>query len=452
MRCWNIGIVGGGPGGLLTAYFLQKSANAHLRITLFEASDRLGGKILTPKFQTYPATYEAGAAEFYDYSPVDQDPLKELIAELGLSISPMGGSAVIMNQRILSNLEDIREHLGSATHDELLSFDRAAKDWMSPREFYSADHGVCNFAQPTEQHFEHVLERLPSAQTRRYVESLIHSDLATEPKHTNVSYGLQNYLMNDPRYMHLYCIEGGNQRLPEELAGRICATKLFNHVVTDIARAANGQLTVTSNHQGTVREQAFDFVVVALPNNCLPSVRFHGLRLAEAMQAHHQHYNHPAHYLRMTLLFDRPFWRSRMKDSFFMLDQFGGCCLYDESAREPGATHGVLGWLLGGEAALEMSQWEDARLIDSALASLPDALADGRRHFREGRVHRWINAVNAMPGGRTQRSLDRRHQPEPIEHPNLFVVGDYMFDSTLNGVLDSADYVSEWLAARLLEN
>jgi hypothetical protein len=31
------------------------------------------------------------------------------------------------------------------------------------------------------------------------------------------------------------------------------------------------------------------------------------------------------------------------------------------------------------------------------------------------------------------------------------VVGDYLFDSTLNGVLDSADYVAEWLTADMEE-
>jgi hypothetical protein len=36
-----------------------------------------------------------------------------------------------------------------------------------------------------------------------------------------------------------------------------------------------------------------------------------------------------------------------------------------------------------------------------------------------------------------------------VEHPNLFLVGDYLFDSTLNGVLDSADYVAAWLAAQI---
>ena len=32
-----------------------------------------------------------------------------------------------------------------------------------------------------------------------------------------------------------------------------------------------------------------------------------------------------------------------------------------------------------------------------------------------------------------------------MHHPDLFVVGDYLFDSTINGVLDSADVVAEWI-------
>ena len=132
-----------------------------------------------------------------------------------------------------------------------------------------------------------------------------------------------------------------------------------------------------------------------------------------------------------------------------MLDRFGGCCLYDESSREPESEHGVLGWLLGGAAALEMSRLSDERLIQEALHSLPDFLAHGRQTFLEGRVYRWIDAVNAMPGGVAPRNLDRRHQPEPGDHANLFFVGDYLFDSTLNGVLDSATYVADWLAASM---
>jgi len=97
----------------MTAYLLQKASDAALAITIFEATDRLGGKILTPQFDSAPVQYEAGAAEFYDYSPVNDDPLKELITELGLSIAPMGGNSVLIRGRFISNLDDMRTHLGA---------------------------------------------------------------------------------------------------------------------------------------------------------------------------------------------------------------------------------------------------------------------------------------------------------------------------------------------------
>ncbi|HYV36685.1 MAG TPA: hypothetical protein VE988_13340 [Gemmataceae bacterium] len=83
------------------------------------------------------------------------------------------------------------------------------------------------------------------------------------------------------------------------------------------------------------------------------------------------------------------------------------------------------------------------------LDALPSQLSHGRDLFVEGRVHRWIGAVNGLPAGVPARNLDARHQPEPTRHPNLFVVGDYLFDSTLNGVLDSADYVAQWLVEKM---
>jgi phytoene dehydrogenase-like protein len=128
MHVPRIGIVGGGPGGLMTAYMLQKLATCPLEVTVFEASPRLGGKLATPQFATCPIRYEAGAAEFYDYSQFDDDPLKDLIMELGLPIRPMGGPSVVMNGQILENWDDIREQLGLSAYQSLLQFDRRAKD------------------------------------------------------------------------------------------------------------------------------------------------------------------------------------------------------------------------------------------------------------------------------------------------------------------------------------
>ena len=44
----------------------------------------------------------AGAAELYDYSQLGPDPLRDLVAELGLSTSTMTGETVILDGRILA--------------------------------------------------------------------------------------------------------------------------------------------------------------------------------------------------------------------------------------------------------------------------------------------------------------------------------------------------------------
>ena len=46
MAC-RVAIIGGGPGGLMTAYQLQQRCRVPFETTIYEARSRLGGKILT---------------------------------------------------------------------------------------------------------------------------------------------------------------------------------------------------------------------------------------------------------------------------------------------------------------------------------------------------------------------------------------------------------------------
>ena len=43
------------------------------------------------------------------------------------------------------------------------------------------------------------------------------------------------------------------------------------------------------------------------------------------------------------------------------------------------------------------------------------------------------------------------HRPEPKEHPGLVVVGDYLFDSTLNGLLDSSDAATDIIVTEMMK-
>src|SRR5579884_438254 len=120
----RVAIIGGGPGGLMTAYLLERRTHSPCAITLFEAGDRLGGKIVTRRFDTAPVPYEAGAAELYDYSQLGPDPLRELVAALGLSTSPMAGDTVVLGDRLVRTWDDIRRELGEEAWRALRRFNR----------------------------------------------------------------------------------------------------------------------------------------------------------------------------------------------------------------------------------------------------------------------------------------------------------------------------------------
>jgi protoporphyrinogen oxidase len=447
-RVRRVAIVGGGPGGLMTAYRLQQRCAAPFAATIYEASGRLGGKILTERFASNPATYEAGAAELYDYSHVGEDPLRELVSELGLTAQPMSGNSVIINDRVLNDLDDVARVYGAKTELALEDFDARAKRWMSPREYYDADWRESNADPMSSEMFYDELARVPDEAARRFLNVLVHCDLATETHLTSAAYGLQNYLMNDPDYMRLYTIEGGIERLTKELAARVQARVRLKEPVLRVERVGDEMLRVTSRREGKTVTEEYDYVVVALPNGSIPAIEWAGDSLCEAMHRHHVHYEHPAHYLRVSVLFRESFWGSCFQESYSMLDAFGGCCLYDETSRNGCRGVGVLGWLLAGDAAMNAGNHTDEELIAMVLEALPAPLQRGRELFLEGKVHRWIGTVNGLPGGSPVEEMEARHVPER-GRANLVVVGDYLFDSTLNGVLDSAEYVADLLSEEI---
>jgi monoamine oxidase len=442
----KIAIIGGGPGGLMVSHLLDKRASPAVEATIYEATGRLGGKIVTSRAQCDPRiAFELGAAEFYDYSQLGPDPLRELIAELGLRTAPMSAGGAVFRDRVVRDLEDVRREFGQPTWKALRDFTKWAREEISPADYYESDWRKDNEDPLARKRFDQYLEEVSDPIAREYIQTLTHSDVACETHQTSASYGLQNYLMDEPDYMQLYSIVGGNELLTRELAARVSARVLLEHAVVGVEQATCGRYEVISRNNGAQHSELFDFVVVALPNDCIPSIEWKGQALYEAMKKHHRFYDHPAHYLRVTAVFDRPFWREVMQGDFFMIDAFGGCCLYDESARFENGDHGVLGWLIAGDAALRLGNLDDDLLIKQVVDALPAVLRANSSRLLEACVKRWAKCVNGLPGGFPAREPDSRHRPDPNAHPCLLVVGDYLFDSTINGVLDSADTVVDWV-------
>jgi monoamine oxidase/SAM-dependent methyltransferase len=442
----KVAIIGGGPGGLMTAYQLEQKQRDSCQITLFEASCRTGGKIVTTHFDSAPVIYEAGAAEFYNYALVGPDPLLELIEKLGLKTVPMSGQTVILDGKILRNKGDIRRLCGRATLDAIDQFRQRCVAAMPKSDWYEGTPHFDNTHPWAGRTCEDILDDVTDAKARKYLQVAVHSDLATEPHLTNGLNGLKNFLMDVPGYLHLYSVNGGNQRVLELLRQQLTNTRIETDCpVTRVEKNPNDTYRMSYRRARVVEHQDFDAVFTALPHNCLGTVEWGGDTLRKAMAGFIAYYDRPGHYLRVTILFRKPFWREAICDSWFMLDAFGGCCVYDESARHDAGEYGVLSWLIAGTDALSLGNFDDQTVVGQVLDSLPEPLrAAAVSLFLEAKVHRWMASVNAQPGGIPVRDTRSSHMPEPKEHPGLFMVGDYLFDSTLNGVLDSSDFATDF--------
>src|SRR5258705_190364 len=276
------------------------------------------------------------------------------------------------------------------------------------------------------------------------------SDIATESHNTNGLNALKNFVMDVEAYIGLYSIQNGNEQLIGCLQSEVDADIQLNHRVLKVGKTPAGRYQLNMMNGKGPETRDFDLVVMCLPHSWLAPMRWDGEQLRKSMVKHVSYFDRPAHYLRVSILFDEPFWGEKIPGAWFMSEAFGGCCVYNEGARHDVGKHGVLNWLIAGSDALAFANLSDQELIDAALKSLPASLGNAGDHCMEGKIHRWLSSVNALPGGMPVRDVMTNHRPEPNEHPGIVVVGDYLFDSTLNGLLDSSDAATDIVLTEMM--
>jgi protoporphyrinogen oxidase len=331
----KVAIVGGGPGGLMAAYLLEQKCDAPCEITVFEASERVGGKIMTRRFDKANVTYEAGVAELYGYSQTGPDPLRDLIVEkFGLQIVPMDGETVVLGDKILRNQAEIKKLLGAKTLEAIRNFRKKCQELFTPEQYYEGHWQDDNDHDWADVNCQKLLdEYVTDPVARKYLKVAAHSDLATEPHLTNGLNGLKNFLMDIEGFIELYSIVGGNEQLIKKLEEHLekspkCEIKRSSPVAR-IEKTLDEKYRVTVKRDREIETYDFDLVAVALPNNWVNTIDYGGEKLSNALLQHHAYYDHPAHYVRVTILFKKRYWQELITDSWFMSDAFGGCCVYD---------------------------------------------------------------------------------------------------------------------------
>jgi monoamine oxidase/SAM-dependent methyltransferase len=446
----RVAIVGGGPGGLFTAWYLAAKAGPSCDITIYEASDRLGGKIVTRSFGGV-GLYEAGVAEIYDYSALGPDPLRDLIEkDLGLKIKHIKGGGCILGGRILPDTHALADHFGSEVCEAALAFRARCASLMKPADYYKSVRDADNAHPWLQASGEDILDtEIDNDIARQYVRVMCHSDVAAPPHQTSGLNLLKNVLMDVDGYIDVFSVNGGNEQIVQRITDQLDAEVRLNTPVHSVEPMADGTVRLTVGTGGAFEMVEADFVVLCLPLTALSIIDWKSRKLQRSIVEHIAYFDRPAHYLRATLLFERPFWREHLDGAWWMLDAFDGCCVYDEGARHDLGNCGALGFLIAGNAALGMANFSDERVEEMCLDALPAAFAGARKLLIDRRVHRWMASVNAIPGGAEVRERHVNHRPEP-GFPQVLVVGDYLFDSTLNGVLDSADSATDAILSDVL--
>ncbi len=434
----------------MTARLLEQKCGGTCSATVLEASHRIGGKLHTRKFSKADAVYESGVAECYGYVSGD-DPLRSLVADLGLETIPTAGSTVVMHGHIIRDDEDLARVGGPATRAAVESFRAISAQALSIDEWRGRLPAESPGDPAAAMTGIDLLELVDDDFARRYLALLAHSDLAAEPHQTSARYALRKMVMGLPGYGSVYGLRGGMEELPRRLAQHLTRTGLeLNARVVRLERHADGGYSLTVRRGCDLAVEQADVVVLAVPHGALYAIECAGDELRHNFAAHIAAYDRPGHYLRVSLLFDRAFWRTELTGAWFMLDALGGCCVYDESARHQHESCGVLGWLIAGADALMLCNADDETLADLAVGSLPGDLAEtARRSLCECRVHRWAGAVSARPGRSPRAGSEGLPLLDRSGRGGLCVVGDYLFDATLNGVLRSATDVADVIATSL---
>src|ERR1700744_3045636 len=379
------------------------------------------------------------------------DPLRELIQHFGLQTIPMDAEQVQLDGELLDDVPGMRRKYGDRTADAIEAFRKKCSQMVSPNEYYEGVGSPDNARPWAYLTAEQVLDKeVEDPIAKRFFKVMARSDIATETHNTNGLNALKNYVMDIDGYIVLYSIQNGNEQLIDCLQSEVNADIQLNHRVLKVGKGDNGRYRLNMMNGKGPETHEFDLVLMCLPHSWLSTVGWEGEELRRSMVKHVAYFDRPAHYLRVSLLFDEPFWGEKVAGAWFMSEAFGGCCVYNEGARHDVGKHGVLNFLIAGSDALAFANLSDQELITAALKSLPPSLGDARAHFLEGKIHRWLSSVNALPGGLPARDVMTNHRPEPKQHPGIVVVGDYLFDSTLNGLLDSSDAATDIIVTEMM--
>jgi monoamine oxidase len=330
-------VAGGGLAGLAAARDLEAAGAI---VTVIEARDRVGGRVWTVRDRFSAGQHaEAGA----DLIEGEQTFVRKLATEVKLKTARILREGFGYYGPDRSGTRRIRNRptaLAAAARllkNDIADYCLADRRWDSAVARRLARQSVAEWLTRV---------RADSALTAG-IRGLRGFFLADPEDLALIALVDQFALEGPPGQGEMYRIVGGNDRLPDAMAGALEGKVLLEAAVRRIAQSETAGVLVTIDDRGTRRQLEAEFCVAAIPASTLRDVEFEpALPDCQARAVATLKYGDAT---RMLLQFEQPFWRRPRRPRAFGSDLPTGAVW--DGAEEQRRRPAVLSLLAGGRAS-----------------------------------------------------------------------------------------------------
>lgn len=420
----KVAVVGLGPAGCRAALAL---ADAGVQAYLFEAQDRIGGRLHTVRLPNGLA-YEAGG----EWIDADHERILGLLKRFGQEpvVSDQrpgrvyhGGAWCLENDlwpdaaRDEAAVEDECDHqildLDPVPWDNLLSADLDDRD-------------VASF----------IHEHAKSPRGRWWLEATARSDEGDEPNRISLLGWLVNYMHyteRDPLAMSRFRFPEGAQAFCERMVQESGWTPQLGNPLRKISWSDDSALLTFD--RGIM---AFDRVILAMPPTALSRIEFEPAMpefFEDAVTSIPM-----SRTLKICLEFREKWWEAHGFRGRMMMDSPLGQCWDGSLAERP-----VLNCYVCGDGAALYASLADP--VGSAVSELAERFPEARETFVGGAIHNWMEHPYAGGGFPTTPPGTVLSCLETLRHPLgcVHFAGDHVADwmGFIEGALESGERVAK---------
>jgi monoamine oxidase len=445
-----IAIVGAGIAGLSAAYYLDR---AGVPVRIFEASKRVGGRILSRQRALGTETTVELGGEFIDSG---HKYIRKLAKELGLvevdlfsADTDLNKDIWFFNNRLISERELVAAFAPLAKQME--------------RDVKAI--GDVNYQSKTRRAL--ALDRLsitqylnrycPDPTLREFIEVAYTNEygLATDRQSAinlllligKDTQKIEIFGSSDQRYQ----IRGGNQQLIDRLAAKLSDRIELNSQLKSIRSTANGRYHLSIHQGDNSQEYVFDRVILALPFSILRNIDL-GVRLPALKQTAIKEIGYGTNSKVMTAYSDR-LWRTKYRSNGSTYSDLDTSETW-ESSRFQNSKSGIITSFSGGSLGVKISQSKPAEVVAN-LASQLDRIYPGIKDLSSPQaiITDWLDSPY-MRGSYSCYLVGQWTKFAGVEGKrvgNLFFIGEhcsieaqgYMEGGCATGVMGAATILKE---------